>query len=89
MSESTQKKWFQRKLYGWGWYPISWQGWLTLFIFIGFNYLNFMKANLQHSVSDFLLHFLPWFVLSLILLIYVAINKGEKPRWQWGKRLED
>ena len=22
-----QKLWFKAKLYGWGWYPCSWEGW--------------------------------------------------------------
>lgn len=84
-----KKKWFTRKLYGYGWYPSSWQGWGCLLVFIGFNYLNFMNANKQYSWSDFLMNFIPLFFLSLMILIYIAIIKGEKPRWQWGKRLED
>ncbi len=84
-----KKKWFKRKLYGYGWYPVSWQGWLSLLIFIGFNYWNFMRANLQHSWSDFLMNFIPPFIVTLVILIYLAIVKGEKARWQWGKRIED
>ncbi len=89
MKNTPRKKWFKRKLYGYGWYPISWQGWLCLFVFLGFNYWNFMRANLQHSWSDFLLHFVPFFTLSLALLIFICIAKGRKPRWQWGTELPD
>src|SRR3989344_3809139 len=27
--------WFKRKLYGWGWVPVRWQGWLFLAAWIG------------------------------------------------------
>jgi hypothetical protein len=33
--EEEQKYWFPAKRYGWGWgLPITWQGWLTLVVFI-------------------------------------------------------
>ncbi len=25
----TDRPWFKRKTYGWGWTPVSWQGWLV------------------------------------------------------------
>ena len=30
------KKWFAAKRYGWGWYPVTWQGWGILGIYTGF-----------------------------------------------------
>tara|TARA_B100000745_G_scaffold298957_1_gene248670 strand:- start:10149 stop:10313 length:165 start_codon:yes stop_codon:yes gene_type:complete len=41
------------------------------------------------SDDEFMLRvFLPLIVLTL-LFIRIAYATGEKPRWQWGKRLED
>ena len=33
--ESKQHKsyWFKARLYGWGWVPVKWQGWLDLYLF--------------------------------------------------------
>jgi ABC-type uncharacterized transport system permease subunit len=90
MGKAPHKKWFTRKLYGYGWTPASWQGWFTLLIFIGFNVWNFLRIDTQsHSVSDTLINFILPFVLTTIILIYLCVAKGEKARWQWGQRLED
>jgi len=33
-NDNPQKLWFKRKLYGWGWVPVTWQGWLVLGVYI-------------------------------------------------------
>ena len=30
----TKKPWFGPKIAGWGWTPVSWQGWLATVIFV-------------------------------------------------------
>lgn len=83
-------KWFKRKLYGWGWYPASWQGWLILAAFIALNVHEFLRIDTgSHSISDTLINFLPILLISTALMIALAIRFGEKPRWQWGTHLED
>ena len=31
----SKKYWFKRRRFGWGWTPVTWQGWLTVAFFIG------------------------------------------------------
>lgn len=87
--QNLNKIWFKRKLYGWGWTPATWQGWLVilvyiiLFVFI-LNNLN-DSFNLKEMIFKIIL---PCFVL-VSLLIFICYKKGEKPRWQWGKDLGD
>jgi catechol 2,3-dioxygenase-like lactoylglutathione lyase family enzyme len=77
--------WFRRKTYGWGWTPITWQGWsvtaffvaIPLFIKLLTKFLNFSN-NLQNF---FVFASLP---LISVALIIVCLRYGEKPRWQWG-----
>lgn len=89
-TQSLKKKWFKRKLYGYGWSPASWEGWVCLFIFIGFNLWNFNRIDSHsHSASDTLINFILPFAITLIALLYIAVVKGEKPKWQWGEREED
>ncbi len=26
--------WFKNKIYGWGWTPVTWQGWCVIFVYI-------------------------------------------------------
>ncbi|MEX0910375.1 MAG: hypothetical protein WDZ73_01320 [Candidatus Paceibacterota bacterium] len=32
--ENNRKIWFKRKLYGWGWYPASREGWLVTVVYM-------------------------------------------------------
>lgn len=79
-----QKKfWFKRKLYGWGWTPCSWEGWLVTVVWVVF--FTFAIVMMDHEWLKNLL----FIVLSVFFLIYICYKKGEKPCWQWGKRKED
>ncbi len=88
-----KKIWFKRKRYGWGWTPVTWQGWLvvlgyiTLVMTVVFMREKAIPGN-PDSGSNFLVSALPIFVLTTMLM-YICYKKGEKPRWQWGKRIED
>jgi len=78
-----KKLWFKRKLYGWGWCPCSWEGWAVILIWIIF--FIFATSNIDHEG----LKNVAFVILSVLALIYICYKKGEKPRWQWGKRIED
>jgi len=85
-----KKIWFRRKLYGFGWTPCTWEGWAVLLVYVVFLVKVFVLMDrISHSISDMLIHMFIPYVLSTILLIYVCYKKGERPRWQWGKREED
>ena len=79
--------WFKRKLYGWGWTPVTWQGWtLTLayvILVIAFALTIDERSTAREVVFTFVL---PVALLS-ITLIRICYKKGEKPRWQWGSSL--
>ena len=87
---NPQGYWFKRKLYGWGWTPVTWQGWLVIVLYIAFVSLlvHSREASIPgnpDSGSNFLVFGLPLLVAT-ILLIWIAYKKGEKPKWQWGMR---
>ena len=84
---SKKKKiWFKAKKYGWGWQPITWEGWLTV---IGYLAIATVLA-LQLNEGDSLLQVMSTFVVPMILLIFVLITlcyeRGEKPKWSWGNK---
>lgn len=81
--------WFKAKLYGWGWTPAKWQGWVVIIVYIGL--IAILALTREESVqgnrdsgSNFLTFALPMIVLTA-LLIFICYKKGEKPRWQWGQ----
>ncbi len=77
--------WFKKKLYGWGWVPVKWQGWLVLAIYVALLVCSFVGIDaVQDSSSDTLINFAPRFVVLSLVLIWICYKKGEKPGWQWG-----
>lgn len=90
LEDNPKSYWFKRKLYGWGWVPVKWQGWCVVFLYV-LLVLTLVLTREEaipgnpDSGSNFLTFALPIIVLT-ILLIIVAYKKGEKPRWQWGNK---
>lgn len=85
-----KKLWFRRKLYGWGWTPTTWQGWLVIGIYIIalIKISDFVEVN-SLSQNDALKNVSIPVIIITSLLIIICYSKGEKPRWQWGKDLGD
>ena len=79
LKDNPEGYWFKRKLYGWGWVPARWQGWLTLFIWIIF-YTYTVFLIMKYEKPEMLVLIIP----EIILLLYICYKKGEKPKWQWG-----
>lgn len=86
IKENPKRYWFRAKWYGWGWVPATWQGWLTIVIYIALVSLVFESVDRNsHSVSDTLYGVsIPYLGLTALLII-VCYLKGEKPCWSWGK----
>jgi hypothetical protein len=83
------KLWFRAKMYGWGWYPITWQGWAITLLYVLTLVAKAKEINkAQHTVSDFLINFGFQFIILTILLLTICYLKGEKPEWRWeGKKI--
>jgi len=76
--------WFKRKLYGWGWTPATWQGWLATLIYLS---AIIFWAILKGDSPDFIFWFI--FLILTALFVLTAYKKGEKPKWQWGIKDKD
>lgn len=79
LKNNKEGYWFKRKLYGWGWTPAKWQGWIVLLIWV-----IFFISGMSMVYYDWLKSII--FSISItIILIFICYKKGEKPKWQWGK----
>jgi hypothetical protein len=86
MNETNKKLWFRAKRYGWGWMPVSWEGWLVTLAYTALmvTYAVLISNNIQaHKGFNWLDGI--GVVVYTYLLILICYKKGEKPRWQWGK----
>jgi hypothetical protein len=79
LKDNPERYWFKRKLYGWGWTPARWPGWVVTGAYIG---LLVVTLNEYARVSDVLA--LALFLIASVIFITVAWCTGESPRWQWG-----
>lgn len=71
--------WFKRKTYGYGWTPATWQGWAVIIIWLILFYFAVTKIDSE------IVKLVSILILTGIL-IFVSYKKGEKPKWQWGKK---
>lgn len=93
MKGRKRKLWFRAKTLGWGWYPITWEGWLVtliysvVFAFSLIVFIGFAPAALQGGAAflpGFLILF-SWLMLLTASLLKICYMYGEPPRWRWGK----
>jgi hypothetical protein len=79
------KLWFRRKTYGWGWTPITWEGWLVTLVVVVIPILIRLTAKaMDYEKST--QYFYTWASVPILLmaLILICFRFGEKPKWQWG-----
>lgn len=86
---SNKKLWFKARKYGWGWTPITWQGWMLV---VGYVVLVTALAIslLPHAGEELGVVYITTFGLFLVsltsFLIGISYRKGEPPSWQWGDK---
>lgn len=84
LKDNPEGYWFKRKLYGWGWVPATWQGWvvvsLSVVVLVGGIYIG--------EVDDAPGAMLLGIILMLAIVLFFGFKKGERPRWQWGRENE-
>jgi uncharacterized membrane protein YhaH (DUF805 family) len=85
LKDNPNHYWFKRKIFGWGWVPVTWQGFAVIIIFVGLIIGIAVPLDKQpQSVSDAVYSFFVPLVVLIILLIGLCYWKGEPPNWQWG-----
>lgn len=83
--ENNKKIWFRRKWYGWGWYPVIWQGWMVVILGVVIILLGMRIGEIDDAPGMVLFSAL----IVVGLMLFFGYWKGEKPRWQWGRPKEE
>ena len=92
MKNSTKHNyWFKRRRYGYGWTPVTWQGWLSVLLFLvtvlsGAVVLRDTPRNSEYSKA---LVYMALLLISVSLLIIIPFKKGPSPKWRWGVKKTD
>ena len=82
--DNPRHLWFKRKLYGWGWTPVTWQGWLVTVAYVGLVTAFALTIDENSPVREIAFTFVIPVILLTTAFIRILYKKGEKPRWQWG-----
>lgn len=85
------KYWFKRKRYGYGWKPVTWEGWLSvgLYVFIVVGGLWAIRGVSDKNISTLANTYSIVVLLATVLLIVLGHKYGPKPKWRWGKSPQD
>lgn len=84
--------WFKRRRYGWGWVPVTWQGWVIVLAYIMLLpavALILADPSGDRRFSAEAAFFVLFAVVMTISLIRIGYRKGPKPKWRWGKKPGD
>lgn len=88
MANTVKKYWFKRRRYGYGWTPVTWQGWVTigiyLFALLGYAF-TMDEASPEGTIED-VYAFLGVVTGMTLSLIAITVIKGPRPKWRWVKR---
>lgn len=85
--DSKGELWFKPKTYGYGWTPITWQGWALVLGYVLVMVLIFLDINQnQINTNKTVINFITPFVVGTGFLIFICYKKGGPAKWQWGKK---
>lgn len=84
LADNPNRYWFKRKPFGWGWVPATWEGWVTMLVFLLAIVGNALRIDWVPEPTDaqVLVFVVQTFVMALIL-IGICYVTGEEPKWQW------
>jgi uncharacterized membrane protein len=89
---TTRSYWFKRRRYGYGWTPVTWQGWLTVVLSIAAILLGavfLLKDTPRNTFSEEVFLFLIFLIVVTAALVVISLVKGPRPRWRWGRKPAD
>ncbi len=84
LQDNPKGYWFKRKGYGWGWTPVTWQGWSITGVYIALILLFALTIDNESPIKEVLFTFIIPFILLTLAFTSIAYKKGESPKWQWG-----
>lgn len=86
--DNPKNLWFKRKMFGWGWTPVTWQGWAVIAVYALAMIAFAFTIDENSPTREVFFTFIFPATLLTVLLIRICYRKGESPRWQWGKDLD-
>lgn len=81
--------WFRARSYGWGWTPVTPEGWLVMLTFLvaigGITAIFLYKLRHGADPGQAALIFMLALAILSGLVVAICWATGERPRWRWGE----
>ncbi|NCN52553.1 hypothetical protein GW943_01970 [Candidatus Parcubacteria bacterium] len=84
LKDNPNHYWFKRKLFGWGWTPATWEGWLVFIVYIALVIGLALTLDEQSPTREIMFTFVIPVAILTATFIRITCKKGEKPKWTWG-----
>jgi len=68
----AKKPWFGERKYGWGFRPITWQGWVSVLVLI-------LAIALDAMYLTNTIFFIPVLIATVFIFLIVSMLKSENP----------
>ena len=83
--------WFKRRRFGLGWTPVTREGWLTLGVYLAaiLGGAISLGAFTRDPPGWTVVVYLVVVLLLTIAFFMIALRKGPKPKWRWGRHPDD
>lgn len=88
LADNPKGYWFKRKLYGWGWTPVTREGWIVILVFV-LAVLYIAKDITDDTDITEMYGFFAQLAVAITALIFICYKTGEKPKWMWGVPKKD
>ena len=77
------KMWFTMKHHGWGWVPITIEGWAVIAALVGWIWFVAKQAEKGLLTQDDVMIRV---IFGIIVMLVIMYMKGPSPRWRWDKK---
>ncbi len=85
---NEKKYWFKRRRYGWGWTPVTWQGWIAVAVPLAFVLIAARLLPDDPTPGERFGYF-GVIAFSLGAMIFFSYKYGPSPKWRWGRTPAD
>ena len=85
------KYWFKRRRYGWGWIPVTWQGWTAVIVYLVIVVAGslMLRGTPEDTFTKELGFYLLYVAIASAALFRISSKYGPEPKWRWGERTDD
>lgn len=90
MNTNPGRYWFKRRRFGWGWTPVTREGWLVIVAFmIALVGGAVLVGDRMEESGWWMAAWLTWAAAWVIALLILTARHAPPGKWRWGRKPTD